>query len=106
MAKQILISQYDYGVVFNVTLLNSDKTPLVLTNEEVKFYIVKPDGTKEVITDVDIIDENGVVEFELGRKHTDVVGNYSIYVELSNAAYEITTVFAQNYYVMAEHGGN
>lgn len=106
MAKQILISQHDYGIVFNVTILNEDKTPVVLGDDTIKVYVVKPDGTKEVVNIVDIIDSyNGIIEFELRPKHTDIVGNYSIYVELGNPTYEVTTVFAQNYYVMAEHGG-
>ena len=40
MAKQILISQNDYGIVFNVTLLNEDKTPIVIGNDKVTFYVV------------------------------------------------------------------
>lgn len=106
MAKQILISQNDYGIVFNVTLLNEDKTPIIIGNDKVTFYVVKPDNAKEVITDVTIIDNfKGIVEFELKTQHTKQVGNHSIYVELSNPTFEVTTVFAENYYVMEEHGG-
>ena len=106
MAKQILIGQNDYGIIFNVTLLDEDKQPIIIGEDRVKFYVVKPDGTKETVDDVAIIDNvKGLVEFELRPKHTDVVGNYSIYVEISSPTYEITTVFAVNYYVMSEHGG-
>lgn len=109
MAKQILISQNDYGIVFNVQLLNEDKTPIVIGNDKISFYVVPPLGSIEdklKVEDVNIIDNvKGVVEFELKPQHTANVGNHEIYCEISNPTFEITTVFAEMYYVMAEHGG-
>ena len=106
MAKQILISQNDFGILFNVTILNEDKSPVVFESDTVNVYIVKPDGTKTMVEQVDIIDNaGGVIEFELKPNHTDITGNYSIYIEIGSPLYEITTVLAENYYVMPEHGG-
>lgn len=106
MAKQILVSQHDFGILFNITILNEDKTPVVFETDTVNVYIVKPDGTKVSVDYVDIIDNaGGVIEFELKQNHTDIVGNYSIYIEIGSPVYEVTTVLAENYYVMPEHGG-
>ena len=106
MAKQILISQGDYGILFNVTILDETNKPIIVGSDNIKFYVITPSGNKIEVNDVSIIDENtGIVEFELDKEHTQEAGNHQIYVEISSPTFEVTSVLAENYYIMEEHGG-
>ena len=106
MAKQILISQGDYGILFNVTILDETNKPIIVGSDNIKFYVITPSGNKIEVNDVYIIDDNaGIVEFELDKEHTQEAGNHQIYVEISSPTFEVTSVLAENYYVIEEHGG-
>lgn len=108
MAKQIIISQGDYGFCFNVKLVSEDNKPVPLGSDKVTFYVIKPSGAKELVDDdkITIVDnKSGEIEFIIDKKHTDEVGNYSCYIEISNSDFEVNTVNAINYYVINKHGG-
>lgn len=106
MAKQTIITQGDYGILFNVQILDSSKAPITIGTDKVKFYVVTPNKQKINVDDVSIIDESkGIVEFEINSEHTQTVGNHEVYVEISSPLFEITSNIGENYYVMAEHGG-
>lgn len=106
MAKQILISQGDYGILFSTTIIDETKTPIIVGTDNIRFYVVTPSNNKIEVNNINIIDDNaGLVEFELDTTHTQEVGNHGVYVEVSSPLFEVTSVLAVNYYVMAEHGG-
>lgn len=102
----IILSQNDYGIEFEVTLLNNKKESLMLNNKEVIFYVVTPSSEKIEITNVNIVDDiNGIVSIVLNQEHTKEEGNYSLYVRIVADNYTSTSTIPFNYYVMAETGG-
>lgn len=107
MAKQITISQGDYGLVIRLNLLKEDGTPLkLLTTDTIEAHIQLPSGEclefKEshiYITNL----VNGTVRIVIPKEYTKEEGYYQIFIELVSSSYRINAKQSIGYYVNARH---
>lgn len=106
MAKQITISQGDYGIIFSTQIIDQTKKPIIVGTDNIRFYVVTPTRQSIPVDNVTIIDEeNGLVEFEIQQEHTQSIGEHEVYVEISSPLFEVTSVVAATYTIEPEHGG-
>ena len=107
MAKLMNITQGDYGIVFNIQLLNDKKEYIhILDEDDVIAHIQFPDGT---CIDIDpdcltIIDRlKGLIRIVLSEEYTAEEGYYQVFVALKSDSYKINANSSIPYYVNAKH---
>lgn len=107
MSKQILITQGDYGIVLQVSLLNENKEPLeILDGDFITAHIQYPSGdciqfNSDYITITDKL--KGIVRLSLEEEYTKEEGYYQIFIELKSDNYTINAKQSIGYYVNAKH---
>lgn len=107
MASLTKITQGDYGIVFNIQLLNDKKEYIhILDEDNVIAHIQFPD---ETCIDIDpdcltVIDRaNGLVRIVLSEEYTAEEGYYQIFIALKSDSYKINANSSIPYYVNAKH---
>jgi hypothetical protein len=102
MAKQIMLTQNDYGISIRVTIDFDDETS-VLSGKSVIAGIVAPDNTKIPVM-FSILDDN-TAEYVLLEENTNQSGLYKMYVSVLDEQSKVTAQKMVTYYCMAEDGG-
>jgi hypothetical protein len=106
MAKQIILTQNDFGILIRVTVDFGDPT-ITLEGKTMNVEIVPPDGVKYTPSlQPQIIDTvNRVVDFLITEEDTLQVGLYSIYFYMTTETSKLTAQNPVTYYVKSEDGG-
>ena len=105
MAKQLILTNGDYGTLIRTNIIDDLKAIMPLTLCTVVGDLVKSDGTKKVInfTISDAI--NGVAQYQLTTLDTDVSGVVTIYVSVLSGSFKITSNNTIIYVVIDKDGG-
>lgn len=106
MAKSIVLTQNDYGILLRVTVDFGDDT-IDLTGKTVNVEIVAPDGIKYTPSSSPQITDavNRVVDFLLTAEDTAQEGLYNLYFYITTANSKLTAQNPVTYYCKAEDGG-
>jgi hypothetical protein len=105
MAKQIIITQGNYGIGICNTFVNNNKEPKNITGYECYVDVVYPDNTTDTFL-AEIVDyATGKVLFILSDKETEQVGLHKLYFNLKDSNSYITAKDSVFYYVLEDKGG-
>lgn len=105
MAKQIIITQNDYGIslVFNIKRENGDNYDL--TDKNVNASIVFPDNTKKDVSLTVLDPLIGASELLIDKELSKQTGLHKIYIDISDSQNKITSQNMVTYFVLEEDGG-
>lgn len=100
--KPILINKNDFGMILKTQLTDNNKQKINLVNTTLSVIIIYPDRTEHPCVNVSILDVlNGLVEITLIALNTAQIGDYSVYVGISNEGFSIFSTSPITYTVKA-----
>lgn len=100
------VTQNDFGIPINVSLVDKDNLPVSLLNATVTGTMVRPDKTKKEITFTITDSLNGLASYTLLAEDTEQLKLYKIYVSKNiTGTSKVTASTLVMYNVVAEDGG-
>jgi hypothetical protein len=105
MAKQIIITEGDTGIVLEIPFIDNNKSAVNLTGYTVETHTVFEDGTSKEDNAQITNAVNGICQIVLDSSYTAVPGLCTIYVSLVDADETVTSQKEVYYYVKEQYGG-
>ena len=106
MAKQIILTQNNFGIPIKLQFIDDKNKPISLNNKTVEVAISYDGEIIDVLQAVISSYENGIAYIIVNKKHTKNVGLYTTYWSVKDNIGYITTQSDLYYYVKEEYNGD
>ena len=106
MAKQIILTQNNFGIPIELQFIDDKNKPIDISNKTVEVAISYDGTIIDVLQAVISLHKNGIAYIVIDKKHTKDVGLYTTYWSVKDSNGYITAQSDLYYYVKEEYNGS